>query len=563
MSQANRKQFRVSKKPVSEKQRIANVNNSRKSTGPVTLHGKNICRYANLQHGLRAETVLAGEEQTYTQRFSKWAEEWGADDDSEKFFVHRAVMSSLRLDRGDVVDVAMIGEHRDAVVNEADLRAGDELDRLIAQLADSPAATIRRLRKTPIGCLWIREQLLIIQTRLEKHRSLLDSQRRRLCHLLGRRIEDFLHDDLTLVPWVVAMVGCLFGGEEVDLPSLAGVFGGQPKGMTAAEFTTRLQELGRMIPDGEKANLALRAHLAEELAKLKEHRELVEALSERNLERDVNQTRIALTPAGKQLEGYVTSQRQSFDSSLRRLAAMQDPRRPRPPGRTPKPDPGDGGSPAEPETPVAASEPRLADVNVAPAAVATENEATVVAEAAIGDCQPPVDRAPEIPALTGVEPAREAVTEPDVEKKTTRAISERKSSSKNEFDELVTAANSGGEPLSEPGAEAVAAGPLLGAGAKEPDFQRFGPYAGILRNVSRNLQAKYGDPGPTDAPAAECWSPGEGPPSARSTRSNPGDESPPATNADPDRAPLDSPLARATEQLPSCPAALGAVPPVR
>ncbi len=72
--------------------------------------------------------------------------------DSQGFVAHRAVMSSLRLDRADVADAAMIGEHRDAVVNEVELRAGDELDGLIAQLADSPAATIRRMRQRPGGC---------------------------------------------------------------------------------------------------------------------------------------------------------------------------------------------------------------------------------------------------------------------------------------------------------------------------------------------------------------------------------------------------------------------------
>ena len=104
MSQASKKTFKVRKKPVSEKQRIANINNSRLSRGPVTSRGKNICKYANLQHGLRAATVLPGEQQTYAERFAKWSEEQGAEDDSQKFLVHRAVMSSLRLDRGDVAD---------------------------------------------------------------------------------------------------------------------------------------------------------------------------------------------------------------------------------------------------------------------------------------------------------------------------------------------------------------------------------------------------------------------------------------------------------------------------
>ena len=340
--EASKKKFKARKKPVSEKQRLANIRNSTLSRGPVTSRGKNICKYANLQHGLRAATVLPGEEQTYTERFAKWSEEWGADDDSQRFMVHRAVMSSLRLDRGDVADVAMIGEHRDAVVNEADLRAGDDLDRLIAQLADSPAATIRRLRMTPTGCAWIREQLLMLKIRLRSHRSLLDSQRRRLCNLLGRRIEDFLCDDLTLVPWVVAMVGCLFGDEELDIPSLAGVFGGQPEGMTAPEFTTRLKELGPMIRDGKKANLTLRRLLTEELAKLRDHRELVKALAAQTLQREVNSTRVVLTPAGKQLEGYIRSERQSFDSSLPKTCRHAGPAAAAAPRPHPEAGPGPG-----------------------------------------------------------------------------------------------------------------------------------------------------------------------------------------------------------------------------
>ena len=300
----------------------------------------------------------------------------------------------------------MVGEHMDAVIHEADLRAGDELDRLVGQLADTPAAIIRRLRMTPTGCTWIRQQLLMLKIRLRKHRSLLDSQRRLLCNLLGRRIEDFLCDELTLVPFVVAMVACLFGDEDLDIPSLAGVFGGQPKGMTAAEFTTRLKELGPMIRDGKKANLTLRRLLTKELAKLRDHRELVKAHAAQTLQREVNSTRVVLTPAGKQLEGYIRSERQSFDSSLRRLAAMQDPRRPRPPGRSPQPgpDPGDGGSPAEPETTMAASEPRAADGVEAPAAVATEDRVAVVTEAPNGDCEPCVETTPGVPAL---EPAGE------------------------------------------------------------------------------------------------------------------------------------------------------------
>ena len=115
-----------------------------------------------------------------------------------------------------------------------------------------------------------------------------------------------------------------------------------------------------------------------------------------------------------------------------------------------------------------------------------------------------VETTPDVPAL---EPAGEGALEPDDDKKTTRPILERKSSTEPDFDEKTTPADSGGEPLSEPGAPGVAAGPSSGAGAKEPDFERFGPYANILRNVQRNLQAADGDPGRTDADAAGRDSP--------------------------------------------------------
>jgi hypothetical protein len=536
MAEASKKTFKVRKKQISEKQRLANIRNSRLSRGPVTIAGKNKCKYANLQHGLRAATVLPGEEETYARRIAKWSEEWGVEGDSQGFMVHRAVMSSLRLDRSDVADAAMIDEHKDAVVNEADLRAEDHLDRLIEQLAESPAATIRRLRMTPIGCAWLREQFLMLKMRLRSHQSLLDSQRRRLCNLLGRRLEDYLCDDLTLVPYVVAMLGCLFGGEDVDIPSLAGVFGGQPEGMTATEFTTRLRELGPLIRDGRKANRTLRRLLTGELRKLRDHRELVNAHAAQTLEREVNRTRVALTPAGKQLEGYSRSERQSLDSSHRRIVAMQNPRQPRPPGRTPKPSPGDGRSPADAETTVAPSEARAANEVEAPAAVATDDCVAVAAEDHVavaaedhvavmaddcvavaaddcvavaveapgGDCQPVVEATPDVPAL---EPAGEGVIEPDEDKKTTRPILERKSIPEDGFDEKTTPADSGGEPPREPAAPGAVAGPSSDAGVTEPDFERFGPYAEILRKVQRNLQTAATQPAPTNINPAERESP--------------------------------------------------------
>jgi hypothetical protein len=115
----------------------------------------------------------------------------------------------------------------------------------------------------------------------------------------SRRNEDYLCDDLALVPFVVATVGCRLGGEELDFPSPAGVCGGQPEGMSAPEFTTRLIELGLLIRDAKTANRTLRRLLTKELRKLRDHRELVNALAPQTLQREVDSTRVVLTPGGK------------------------------------------------------------------------------------------------------------------------------------------------------------------------------------------------------------------------------------------------------------------------
>jgi len=87
--------------------------------------------------------------------------------------------------------------------------------------------------------------------------------------------------------------------------------------------------------------------------------------------------------------------------------------------------------------------------------------------------------------------------------------------------------------------------PISGPTTKEPDFQRFGPYAGYLRNVHLMLESTYGDEGSSDPPGAEPAFP-EGPPSGTSSRPNPGDVLRPGTP--PDGAPRESPLAKAMEQ---------------
>ena len=53
-------------------------------------------------------------------RVATWSDDWGADADSQQYLVHRAVMASLKLDRGDCVEGAVTSKLADAVVEGAE-----------------------------------------------------------------------------------------------------------------------------------------------------------------------------------------------------------------------------------------------------------------------------------------------------------------------------------------------------------------------------------------------------------------------------------------------------------
>ena len=118
-------------------------------------------------------------------------------------------------------------------------------------------------------------------------------------------------------------------------------------------------------------------------------------------------------------------------------AAMQDPRRPRPPGRSPKPGPGpgDGGVPGRPrpnrrrlnhELLMGGSPGRCC--NGKPGCGCRRRRERRLPTAGRNDAR--------VPAL---EPAGEGALEPGGDKKTTRPISQRKSSSEPDVDEKATA----------------------------------------------------------------------------------------------------------------------------
>jgi len=356
---------------------------------------------------MRAEGVLPGEDEMYQTLLAAHIDELGADSPLERMFIERAVKASLKLLRGDRVEGALAARLMTAAAAGSADRDAAEVERLKTEIAADPAGTVRQLRKSVAGCLWIREKWLVLQKRMQKNISMLPSQRELSIHLLDKHMRDIYNYDSEVARWVVAHLGTLFGDEkDVDAKRIIDNTGIPKARMSPKELDVRVAAVIESIPDRRRARRLMLGYIAEELAKLNDHIAFVTDVAEHNRACDVQAAEIALNADGKQLLGYVTTQRQSYDAALRRLDALRNPRRPGP-GRGPGSGSGKAKGQTRTEPPAATVATKAADVVETPAIVTTDAEAAVVPEAARSDCEPRVEATTESPPLTELEAADE------------------------------------------------------------------------------------------------------------------------------------------------------------
>ncbi len=394
MSEKTKKSVTAGKKPVSEARRRANIENSKRSTGPRAA-GKNISRYNRLIHGMRAESILPGETEMYETLLDIHIDELGAETPLARMYIERAVKASLKILRGDRVECALASGLMTAAAAGNAERDAAEFERLKTQLAVDPAGSVRQLRKSVAGCLWIQERWLLIQERCDKHHNVLPSQRTLSLNLIGKQMSDIYSDDSEATRWVIAHLGTLLGGQkDVDFQQVI-INAGMPRAaMGRNELEARARAVIRSLPDAPQAWVLLSGYIAEELARLKEHIALVTDVAEQKRACDVRAAEIALNAEGKQLQGYVTTQRQAYDSALRRHEWLHNPRRP---GPRRGPDSGfrsGSNSDFEPDEGLTGTERS--------AVVTADAEAAVGLEATCSDCGPRVEATPESPPLTEV-----------------------------------------------------------------------------------------------------------------------------------------------------------------
>jgi hypothetical protein len=117
-----------------------------------------------------------------------------------------------------------------------------------------------------------------------------------------------------------------------------------PEGMSRSEFRFRMEMLAESLPASGEARALLVSYVAEEIRRLQDHLAVLEPLAERNLALDAEDARWDRTAEGTRLGEQILASYRGSDAALRRLEALQNPRRPGP-GRGPKK--------AEAETPAA------------------------------------------------------------------------------------------------------------------------------------------------------------------------------------------------------------------
>ena len=203
------------------------------------------------------------------------------------------------------------------------------------------------------------------------------TQRERLFHLLGKRLRDLFSADPVIFERLVAMLGAMFGdcGEakarEIGY-TLAGL---RPDWMDDDEFAARMTCLADLVPDAATAGETVRAYMSEMIDELTERLALAEAEARHREDIDSAAEEVDDSPSGARRLNYKLGHWRSFDSTCRRMQALQKDRR----------GGGGGGSRAGDPNPIASQPeppPRVNPVVETPTESVVTNDPSLTATAA-------------------------------------------------------------------------------------------------------------------------------------------------------------------------------------
>jgi hypothetical protein len=317
------------KPPVSERKRLANARNARRSTGPRTDAGKNKSKYNNLRHGGRAGSlILPGEDpQELAERLDVWVGEHNPRTGAEYYELTNAVDASWRQDRLKRAEAARLTRRHHEIAEGFDDRQAGEVEGYIEMLESQPAAAVRGLRGGSAGIRWMLGQVELLQGQLAKYYGFDASQRRRLVSLLGKRPEH-LFDDPELWPWARAYLAGFIDGRPMTAKLACELLGpDRPEAMDRGVFAHRVEaELGA-VPTAREGQAWARARLREMHAELTERLELVGLREARDRAMALEEAWVDTGDEAARIVGYEQKYNRMRQGSMKELRALQAARR--------------------------------------------------------------------------------------------------------------------------------------------------------------------------------------------------------------------------------------------
>ena len=239
---------------ISEKQRLANIENAKKSSGPKTPEGKERSSQNALKHGFRAQAVTLPHEDPmeYHQRLLEYFAGFEPTDMMESKLLETFVAAQWRMERCVKGDTAMLTKRVVECYDQFDLDTDDHLRTLTRQLHSNPRHVCRQLRMCAAGCKWAADRLETHLETLDIRGFLYPSERDQILNILGLTTEDLFSDSLAF-DIVHAFIGGGWSTEiNGDMCRLQAVIRTPaPEGMASWEYRHRIDSLAKMTKNAD------------------------------------------------------------------------------------------------------------------------------------------------------------------------------------------------------------------------------------------------------------------------------------------------------------------------
>lgn len=302
----------MSKRPISEKQRLANIANAWKSTGPKTVHGKSISRRNAVKDGLSGRgvclpLVVEGE---VAAEISIVAKKLKPGDPFEDRLVERMALASVRLNRIHARREADLQKRQREAVPLWDQGRADDVERLLGALDVDPAAAVRELTRFTEGCDALWDPWDDLKIRIEETGIWTDEQLDRALRLIGEPQRP--GPDSNERAARLTMMGLVLNPKP-NLQALADLLGLGPPELVADMESMAASAREAIIPflDDEMAALRARA----------DH--LWDTLDAADRAAAADRALIDLGPDGERLRRLEADANRTFDRSLKTLLTLR------------------------------------------------------------------------------------------------------------------------------------------------------------------------------------------------------------------------------------------------